>query len=108
MTSYVVNPPTEMTIPVTRNCDRAFSLQRVDTDNEPVNFGNGVTVYIYVDIDPADPEKVDAVVDGATASFVLDSELCDQIRNRTRWRIVLDQGSLETPLLVGRFVRRDG
>lgn len=106
--TYVVDPPTEMTIPVTKNCDRAFTLQRVDTDNDPVNFGAGVTVYMYVDIDPADPEKVDAVIDGSQAAFTLESELCDQIKHRTRWRIVLDQGSLETPLLVGRFVRRDG
>lgn len=107
-TTYVVEPPQEMIIPVTRGCDRAFTIQRVDESNAPVNFGAGVTVYMWVDIDPEDPTKVDATVSGSEAAFVLDATLCDDVRHRTRWRIVLDQGALETPLLVGRFIRNDG
>lgn len=105
---YLVQPPQEMIIPVTRDCDRAFTIQRVDSNNAPVNFGAGVTVYMYIDIDNSAPTKVDAVVSGSEAAFVLDSTVCDLVKSRTRWRIVLDQGSLETPLLVGKFIRNDG
>lgn len=106
--NYVVSPPLEKTIPVTRGCDRAWTLQRVDLDGNPVEFDEGTEVYIWVDIDPADPTRVDAVVSGSTAAFVLESEITDLIKNNARYRIVLDRGELEVPLLVGRFERRDG
>lgn len=108
MTDYVVSPPQERTIPVTRGCDRAWSIQRVDMDGDPVDFDEGTTVYIWIDIDPADPTKVEAAVSGSVAAFVLESTVCDLVRNNARWRIVLDRGELEIPLLVGRFERRDG
>lgn len=107
MSDYVVSPPVEKKIPVTRGCDRSFTMRRVDENGDSVSFAEGMSVYMWVDLDPDDPLKVDAVIDGAEAAFVLDSELCDQVKN-TRWRIVLDQGDLETPVLIGRFERHDG
>lgn len=108
MTDYVVPPPAAKVIPVTRGCDRAFSLRRVDANAAPINFDVGTTVYMWVDVESGGPLKVDAVVSGSTANFVIDSAVCDQVRNNARWRVVLDSGDLETPLLVGRFERRDG
>ena len=108
MTDYVVPPPAAKVIPVTRGCDRAFTVRRVDTDGNPVNFASGTTVYMWVETETGGPVKVDALVDGANAAFILQSTVCDQVRNNARWRAVLDTGDLETPLLVGRFERRDG
>ena len=108
VTDYVIPPPVEKVLPVTRGCDRAFTVKRVDDSGNAVNFSAGTTVYMWVDIDAANPTKVNATVSGANAAFVIDSVVCDQVRNGTRWRAVLDQGDLETPLLVGRFERRDG
>jgi len=105
--SYVVSPPVEKVIPVTKGCDRAFSVRRVDDNGSPVNFAGGTTVYMWVEAGST-PTKVDATISGSNASFVLDSALCDQIRNGSKWRAVLDLGDLELPLLVGRFERRDG
>lgn len=108
MTDYIVPPPAEKLIPVTRGCDRAFTVRRTDTDGNSTDFDTGTTVYIWMDVESGQSVKVDATVSGATAAFVLPSTVCDQVRNNARWRIVLDVGDLETPLLVGRFERRDG
>lgn len=107
MTDYLVPPPASGVIPVTKGCDRAFTIQRVNSTGTPVSFDPGVEVYIWVDLEPT-PVKVNAVVSGATASFVLQSTVCDLVKNNGKWRAVLDSGDLETPLLVGRFERRDG
>lgn len=108
MADFIVAPPLEKVIPVTRGCDRAFTIQRTDGDGGPVNFDAGSEVYMWVDVDRDDPTRVDAVVDGATAAFVLPDSLCDQVTKSTRWRVVLDRGESEIPLLVGKFERYDG
>jgi hypothetical protein len=95
-------------IPVTRGCDRSFTIQRLDTGGSAVSFDAGSSVYMWIDIDRAAPTRVDAVVSGSTAAFVLDYTVCDLVRTGTRWRIVLKIGSSELPLLVGRFERHDG
>lgn len=105
--TYISPPPSSATIPVTKGCDRSFSLQRVDSNGDPQSFGN-VTVYLKIDIDKASPTTVNAVVSGSTAAFTIPDAVCDQVKTGTRWRAVLDQGDLETPLLVGRFERYDG
>lgn len=107
MTDYLIAPPDEKVIPITRGADRAFTIRRVDSDGDPVSFGSA-TVYCFIDVDSANPTKVDATVTGSEAAFVLPSTVLDLVRNRARWRIIWDQGDLETPLLVGRFERRDG
>ena len=106
MSDYIGAPPATKKIPVTRGCDFSFTIQRVDELGDPINFDVGATVYVWVDIDPA--VKVDAVVSGSTAAVTIPDAVCDQVKNSTRWRAVIDQGDLEVPLLVGRFERNDG
>lgn len=108
MNSYVCAPPDERIIPVTRGCDRAFTIQRLNTGGTAVNFDAGSSVYMWIDIDRAAPTQIDAVVSGSLAAFTLDFLVCDLVRTGTRWRIVLKVGSSELPLLVGRFERHDG
>ena len=108
MAEYVAAPPIERLLPVTKGCDRAFTVQRVDTDGDPVNYQAGTTVYMWIDIDRDNPTKVDAVVNGPNALLTIESTVADQVRTGTRWRVVVDYGSLELPLIVGRFERRDG
>ena len=50
-----------------------------------------------------------------TASFVIPSEVCDQVKNWTQWRLsqvtsdpTVEYGEFETPLAVGGFERHDG
>lgn len=107
MTDYLAPPPLEKVIPVTKGCDRSFTLQRVNSSGTPVNFGS-VTCYLKIDIDKTAPTTVNAVVSGSTAAFTIPDNVCDQVRTGTRWRAILDQGELETPLLVGTFERHDG
>lgn len=107
MADYLIAPPDEKVIPVTRGADRAFTIRRVDANGAPVSFGTA-TVYMYVDVDPASPTVINATVTTSQAAFVLPSTVLDLVKNRARWRIVWDQGDLETPLLVGRFERHDG
>lgn len=108
MTSnYLGNPPAKWVIPVTRGCDRAFTVRRRDSSGAPVNWD--ADVYIVIDIDRASPSTVAAVVSGAIASFRIESTICDQVKNSTRWRIVMsDSADFETPLAVGTFERHDG
>lgn len=108
MSNYIGAPPVTKKIPVTRGCDFSFTIQRVDTDGQPLNFAVGTTVYLWIDIDRANPTRVDAVVSGSTAAVTISDAVCDQVKNSTRWRAVIDQGDLEVPLLVGRFERNDG
>ena len=105
--TYIGQPPAERIIPVTKGCDRLFTIQRIQ-DDVPTNFDAGSTVYMWVDIDRSSPTKVDATVSGSTAAFAIQSTVLDQVRNSTKWRIVLDLGATEIPLLVGRFERHDG
>lgn len=106
--NYICAPPAERVIPVTLGCDRAFTVQRVSSSGAAVNFDAGSQVYMWVDVDKAAPTKVDATVSGSTAAFALQSTVLDLVRSSTRWRIVLDVGELEVPLLVGKFERYDG
>lgn len=107
MTNYLAPPPAAGIIAVTRGCDRAFTIQRVDSAGNPIPFDVGISVYIWVDVDST-PVRVDALVSDSTAAFHLQSELCDLVKNNGKWRAVLDSGDVETPLLVGRFERFDG
>lgn len=106
MSGYIGAPPITKKIPVTKGCDFSFTIQRIDADGDPINFDAGTAVYVWVDLDPA--VKVNAVVSGSTAAVTIPDAVCDQVRNSTRWRAVIDQGDLEVPLLVGRFERNDG
>lgn len=108
MTDYIGAPPAEKLIPVTRGCDRSFTIQRTNAQGQPVNFDAGNTVYLWIDIDRTNPTKVDAVVSGSNAAITIPDSVCDAVRTGTRFRAVLDQGDLEIPLLVGRFERHDG
>ena len=106
--NYLCAPPLEKVIPVTRGCDRAFTVQRVNSTGAAVSFDPGTQVYMWVDLDRAAPTRVDAAVSGSTAAFALQSTVMDLVKSSTRWRIVLDVGQLEVPLLVGKFERYDG
>lgn len=106
--NYICAPPAERVIPVTKGCDRAFTIQRVSSTGAAVNFDAGSQVYMWLDVDKAAPTKVDAVVSGSMAAFALQSTVLDLVKGSTRWRIVLDVGELEVPLLVGKFERHDG
>ena len=106
MSNYIGAPPATKKIPVTKGCDFSFTIQRVNTQGQPLNFDPGTAVYVWVDLDPA--VKVNAVVTGSTAAVTISDAVCDLVRNTTRWRAVIDQGDLEVPLLVGRFERNDG
>ena len=108
MSDYIGTPPAAKKIPVTRGCDFSFTIQRVDDQGQPLNFSGGTTVYVWVDIDKDNPVKVNAVVSGSTAAVTISDAVCDQVKNSTRWRAVIDSGDLEIPLLVGKFERNDG
>lgn len=105
---YVCAPPVEKVIPVTLGCDRIFSVRRTNAQGAPLNYAAGTSVYMWIDIDKANPTRVDAVITNETALFTLEVAVCDQVRTGTRWRVVLDLGETELPLLVGKFERHDG
>lgn len=109
MATNLVNPPQQFVIPVTKGCDRAFTLNRKDNAGASVDWD--ADVYIDILIDPEDPERVTATVTDSAAAFRIESDICDAVTNSTVWRIVMSQpGSptLETPVALGKFKRFDG
>lgn len=106
--SYLGQPPKSWILPVTLGCDRSFTVRRRDAAGVLVDWE--ALVYIVIDINKASPTTVQATVDGPQATFTIDSAVCDQCKNTTKWRIVMSEPTvgLETPLAVGTFERHDG
>ena len=105
----LVNPPQQFTIPVTKGCDRAFTLNRKNDAGAAVDWD--ASVYMDILIDPNSPTRITATVTDAAAAFRIESTTCDLVTNSTVWRIVMSQpGSptLETPVALGKFKRFDG
>lgn len=105
---YITPKPTEKLISVTRGCDCVFTIQRVNTNGDPLNFSAGASMYLWIDIDKAAPTKVDVALADSTAEVIIVSGVCDQVRTGTRWRAVLKRGDRKTPIMVGKFERDDG
>lgn len=105
--SYLVDKLPNYELPVSRNAERAFSIQKVDTDDNPVDFNPGDTVTMWVDIDRTDPTPIEAVIDGSVAAFVIPTSVTSVVKNNTTWQIVLNEDTA-IPMLVGTFDRNDG
>jgi hypothetical protein len=109
MPTYMVAPPQQFVIPVTKGADQQFSINRVDVLGNPVNWG--ASVYIMVDVpDPDFPTTVNAVVTGPQAVLLLPSSLNDQVNVRTKWRLYMQTSNpvATIPIAVGHFERDDG
>jgi hypothetical protein len=83
-----------------------FTVERVDADNNPVNWS--ATVQIAIDINKTSPTVVDAVVTGNQAAVTIPSTVCDQVKNATNWRLTMTAAGVTTALAVGGFERDDG
>lgn len=105
-TNYLGKPPKSWVIPVTRDCDRVFTMRRKDAAGDPVDWD--ADVYIDIDIDKSSPTRVEAAVVDNEASFVLQSTVCDLVKNTTKWRVAMSRDGIETPLAIGTFERHDG
>lgn len=106
MTNYAVPPAPERTFAITKHCDLAFSIRRVE-NGEPVDIAAGVTIAVYVDIDKTAPTKIDATISGALAAITIGKDVLALAKSGTRLQVVVD-GALDTPLMVGRLERHDG
>jgi len=106
MANYLGRPPQTWVLPVTKGCDRTFTVRRKNSAGQLEDWN--ALVYIVVDIDKANPTRINASVDGAIAEFIIDDNVCDLVKNTTKWRIVMSINSIETPLAVGNFERHDG
>lgn len=103
------DPPAEYPISVTKGFDKKFTLRRHDENGDPVNWD--ATVFIDIDIDRSNPTRVQATVTDDMAVFRIESLTCDSTKNNMAWRIGISQPetpTLETPLMVGYFERKDG
>jgi len=99
-------PPQKWVIPVTKGCDRRFTVRRRDSEGDLTNWSADVVMVIDVDADTT--VEVDAVVNGANAEVVLESATCDQVDASSRWRLLMADDGVETALAVGTFSRHDG
>lgn len=98
------------TVWVHRACDTVFTVDRFDLlpngdDGDPMPFGEDETVFLNVCLDPA--VQFEGVIDGASVTFTVPHGVSDQIRNRTLFQVVLNDGTRE-PQVVGCFHRWDG
>lgn len=107
MAEHVIAPPAARVLPVTAGCDRAFTVQHAPA-GQLTDFPAGATVRIAIDIDRDNPTIIDATVERCNAAIRIPANICDQVRTGTRYRVLLDLGSVELPLVVGTFQRFDG
>ena len=110
MIEYIGTPPEARVIPVTKNTDRRLRFTRYDQAGEGrVEVPWDGTISFEVDIDPADPETIEADIDGATALVVIDKAVANLVlTKKTKWRAILTNGDDEQPIAVGTFERHDG
>lgn len=108
--AYIGQVPDQFVIPVTKGADRVFSFRRREPGTgNPVDWD--ADVFVDVELVRDSPTRVTATVVADLATVRLDSTVCDQVRNSTRWRALMsesDSPSLETPIAVGKFERHDG
>lgn len=105
MTTYLLAPPPEAIIPVTRGCDRAFTVQHQPA-GVVTDYPAGSSVTMSIATEP--PTVLTATIERFNAHITIPSPVADLVRTGTRWRCILDLGGLELPLLVGTFRRCDG
>lgn len=108
MADYLVPKLRNRIIPLTRDCDRIFSLRRKNNLGEPIDWDS--QAYILID-HRGKHVRIDAVVEGDLATFRIESDLANQLKTGTTWRVVREQAddpTRETALMVGTFERNDG
>lgn len=111
MIEYIGTPPEARVIPVTKNTDRRLRFTRYDKAGEGrVEVPWEGTISVEIDIDPDNPTKIEADIDGAEAVVLLDKAVTNLVVNKkTKWRAILVQGTdFERPIAVGTFERHDG
>jgi hypothetical protein len=110
MSDYIAARLPNRILPVVKGTDRVFSIRRRDPETgDPVDWDS--QVYVDIDIDKANPTRVEAIVLDDLATVRIESSVCDQVKTGTAWRAVMSVSgdpSLETALLVGSFERNDG
>lgn len=109
MAEYLTPKLTNRIIPLTRDCDRVFSVNRKDDEGDPVDWD--AEIYMLIDIDKSDPTQVDGVVVDNAATIKIESDVANSCKTGTTWRVVMQVDSdptTETALLVGTFERNDG
>lgn len=107
MADYLTPKRPNKLLPVTRDCDRPFSVCRKNTDGDPVDWD--AEVYMLIDISKGEPAtRIDADVVGEIAAINVESEIANLCKTGTTWRVVRSAGERQLPLLVGTFERNDG
>ena len=104
---YALPPPAEKIFPITRHCDLAFTVRRVDANGNPVDIAAGTSIVAYIEVDKVNPTAITATITGPNASVVIPKDVGDTCKNNTRIQVVVD-GAVDSPLLVGKLVRFDG
>lgn len=106
---YLVDPPPEYVVPVTKGTDLDFTLRRVDADGNPQDWA--ADLYISIDIDKLAPTQINAAVTNELAVFHIESITLDQTKNGMKWRVVASVPGTptnEVAVAVGTFERHDG
>lgn len=107
--TYLVAPPPEYLVPVTRGADLDFTLRRVDGSGNSQNWD--ADLYIDIDIDKTAPTRVHAVVTNELAVFHLESATLDLTKTAMKWRTIASISGTPTDeiaVAVGTFERHDG
>jgi hypothetical protein len=109
MADYVNAKLPNRVIPLTKDCDAKITIRR-GTTLVPEDWGS-VSVYMLIDIDKANPTKIDATIVDSLATVVIEAATANTCKTGTTWRVVLSTPgtpSFERPLLLGTFERNDG
>jgi hypothetical protein len=76
----------------------------------PIDFLDGDSVYLSIEINRNTRVRVDTVLGGNTASFVIPADIADHVRTQwSTWQAIkVHNDGPDIPLCVGSFQRFDG
>lgn len=99
-------PPLSKVISVTRDCDCRVNFTRVDnaTDKNPIAWDDTT---VYVEIDIAGVENIDADITTSVASVLFPAEVNNKVKKGTKWRAICVRNGYNRPIMNGTFERDD-
>jgi hypothetical protein len=101
MTSTLYRPPLVCNLPLSTGQDLLVDFQCQDGDGNPVDYPDGVTVTLVIELWRLGLVSAPAVMSGANAVCFVAHQTTDQMDDGTIWRCqVTTPGSLGTPATI--------
>jgi len=99
--------PKVLTFPLWKGQDTKFVARRKDpASGNYVHYSDNTTAKIIF-ISGVSSVEFDAVIDGETATFVIESAAVESIRNNATWRLQFTVDGRDESPVIGKVERKD-